>query len=73
MEVDRLFAVSPQVLPYVAWLYEKLLTIRAYVVPFAGVHGLMALQVRLLHEDLVAIGADKLLLSFVVPQVILKR
>ena len=73
VEVDRIFAMSPHVLPYVAWLYEKLLTIRAYVVPFAGVRGRVAPQVRLLHEGLAAIDADKLLLSFVVPQVILVR
>ena len=72
-EVDLLFAVNPHVLPYVAWLYEKLLTIRAYVVPFVGVRGRVAPQVRLLHEGLAAIGADKLLLSLVVTQVVLRN
>ena len=41
--------------------------------PLAGVRGRVALQVRLLHEGLAAIGADKLLLSLVVTQVVLRN
>ena len=71
--LDRVFAVSPHVLPHVAWLYESLLTDRADMVPLAGVCGRVALQVRLLPEGLAAIGADKLLLSLVVTQVVLRN
>ena len=60
-------------LPYVARLYERLLTDRADVVPLAGVRCRVSLPMRPLHEGLAAIGADKLFPSLVVLHVVLVR
>ena len=72
-EVGRVFTVSPPVLPHVARLYESLLTDRAEVVPLAGVRGRVSLPMSPLHEGPAATGADKLLPSPVIPQMVLVR
>ena len=65
------YAVGPQVFPHVTRLYEGLGTDRAGVFPLSSVSGRVASQVRLLHEGLPTVLADKLLLAEVSSQVVL--
>ena len=46
---------------------------RTYVVPLSCVSGRVSLKVRLLHECLSTISADKLLFALVIPQMVLER
>ena len=63
--------MSPYVLSRVIRLYENVWKDRADVGLLAGVCLRVVLSVRLLSGSLVAIGADILLLSFMVAQVVL--